>query len=324
MLNAVDDRPSRPVPLEALELAALAERWRPRATIGRLLGAWENFVFGVDDAHDAAILRVIEGCRRTEEEVHAELEFIEHLRGQNFPVPAVLSFEDGRKVVTIESGGREFIACLFSEVSGRQISATQILALPAAIKDWGTMIGELHRAGSSFKNSGRRRKRWAANELIADQLHEEGLPEPCRSMFRSILAELRGLSVTHEDFGLVHGDLHGRNVLATDRARTVIDFDDACYHWYSYDLAVAWNWLCLAGGEPASTRENLLTGYAAVRGFSSESCRLLPNLAFLRSCLDFMLVNQRKRSGIESPLIDLQVELLADRMSHQIETIGQQ
>jgi Ser/Thr protein kinase RdoA (MazF antagonist) len=321
MLNAVDDRPTRPIPLQTRELAALAERWRSRATVGRLLGAWENFVFGVDDGSDAAILRVIEGCRRTAEEVHAELDFIEHLRGEDFPVPEVLSFEDGSKLLTIESAGREFIACLFREVPGRQISAAQILANPAEIEGWGRIIAELHRAGSSFKSRGHRRKAWTANELIADRIHIDCLPEPFRMLFQSILTELRELRAGPDDFGLVHADLHGRNVLATATDRTVIDFDDACYHWYGYDIAVAWNWLCQAGAEPAGTRERLLDGYAATRDFSPEATRLLPKLAFLRTSLDFMLVNQRKRSGVESPLIELQLKLLTDHMNRQIDTV---
>ena len=322
MLDAVDDRPRRPVPLDRADLASVAERWRRRGAIGRVLGAWENFVFAVEDGQHCAVLRITEGSRRSWDEVDAELEFIEHLSRRGFRVPEIVRFEDGSRTLAIEVGGRQFVACLFAEVPGEQLSGRALLALPGGVELWGRLIGELHNAASSFRPAHRARKVWTANELIADASHSDGLEQSYRSALRSVVAELRSLAVSDHDFGLVHADLHGRNVLAAASARTVIDFDDMCYHWHGYDVAVAWNWLCQAGGDSARLRSQLLDGYSQVRGFSRESDRLLPRLAFMRTCLDCMFINQRRLSGVESPLIDAHARLLSKLMRRQIATVA--
>jgi Ser/Thr protein kinase RdoA (MazF antagonist) len=318
ILDAMEDRPSRPVPLDSQHLNGLAERWRRGATVGCLLGAWENFVFRLEKGREAAILRITEEHRRSEEEIAGELRFMEHLDFQGFPVPVVQRFRDGTSTLSIQAGERRFTVCLFNEVVGRQVSARSILDDPIKIESWGTMIGQLHNAASSFRSARPIRRNWAENDLIALSPFGAGLPRQYLPVFRSTVADFRERIVSDDDFGLVHGDLHGRNVLAAGSTRTVIDFDDMCYHWHGYDLAVAWNWLCHAGGESDRICGTLLTGYARVRNVSRETDRLLPKLAFLRTCLDFMFIDRHARAGVQSPLIAAHLGMLARCLRAQV------
>jgi Ser/Thr protein kinase RdoA (MazF antagonist) len=299
----------------------LAGRWRPGAIVCDILGAWENFVFLLRSGKETAVLRITEETRRKEHEIIGELALVEHLKLIGFPVPAVLLFQDGSKLSPLDSDNNRFFACLFTEVAGQQVSARTILDEPNGVESWGEMIGLLHNAMVTFRSEVAIRGTWAENELITHTPLGVGLPPHYVPFFQSVVSDLRQRTVSVDDFGLVHADLHGRNVLATTFSRTVIDFDDMCYHWHAYDLAVAWNWLCHADGDTERMREGLLAGYSRSRNASLETHRLLPRLAFLRTCLDFMFLRQRARSGVRSPLISVRFEMLARCLRLQLASI---
>ena len=40
------------------------------------------------------------------------------------------------------------------------------------------------------------------------------------------------------EYGLIHADLHRGNFFYHEEKMTVLDFDDSCYHWYLYDVAI--------------------------------------------------------------------------------------
>ncbi|HEX3852874.1 MAG TPA: phosphotransferase, partial [Polyangiaceae bacterium] len=59
-----------------------------------------------------------------------------------------------------------------------------------------------------------------------------------------IVAALKALPTPPESYGLIHADLHTGNFLVSEAGQLcVYDFDDACQHWFSYDLAVFVNHL---------------------------------------------------------------------------------
>jgi Ser/Thr protein kinase RdoA (MazF antagonist) len=70
---------------------------------------------------------------------------------------------------------------------------------------------------------------------------------------------------------MIHADLHPGNVLVRpDAGLSVIDFDDAAFGWYAYDLAVALS--RYEGGAALDTFEAaLLRGYRARRAFDEEA-----------------------------------------------------
>ena len=44
---------------------------------------------------------------------------------------------------------------------------------------------------------------------------------------------------SNETFGLIHGDFGETNYRFQNEQLNVFDFDDCCYHWFVYDLAVS-------------------------------------------------------------------------------------
>ena len=83
-------------------------------------------------------------------------------------------------------------------------------------------------------------------------------------------AALARLSCGPEDFGMIHADLHPGNLLVDDGALSVIDFDDAAFGWYLYDLAVALNHH-QAAANFGDLKAALLAGYRSRRPLSAEA-----------------------------------------------------
>ncbi len=133
---------------------------------------------------------------------------------------------------------------------------------------------------------------------------------------------MRGLPVTDSNFGLTHADLQAANLHvltsgnATDAADGVaevaaFDFDDACYHFYAHDVAVAVTQLrktALEGsipGDSSSSSESLeqefIESYASRRSLSQDELRQLhdwlPRLVRYRASLIICWASREMATG---------------------------
>jgi Ser/Thr protein kinase RdoA (MazF antagonist) len=52
-----------------------------------------------------------------------------------------------------------------------------------------------------------------------------------------LLDRLGDLDESADIYGVVHADLHGDNIITQGSSLAIIDFDDAAYGWYHYDIA---------------------------------------------------------------------------------------
>jgi amicoumacin kinase len=305
--NLNDERPLRSLPFTPVEMANLPRYWRPNATLGQILGAWENFVFVLEDGKHSAVVRITESSRRSREEVEAELCFVDHLLKNGFPVPAVLLNTDGERTKVVDFGDSGYILCVFERFVGESVSADSVLDVPDGAVAWGELIADLHLLSRSFDRECYR-KSWAENELLG--FEKNHLPHEFRSTLNDVLVSLAKQDRTDQNFGLVHADLHGRNVLQNCRGRVVIDFDDCCFHWYCYDLAVALNWLTFSSDSDIIYKKlvtMLLSGYERKMSSGADAQELTLKLAYLRCALDYLFVQKRINEAVG-------VEMLLHRM----------
>ena len=112
-----------------------------------------------------------------------------------------------------------------------------------------------------------------------------------------MVGELKRLPTPPESHGLIHADLHTGNFFATEAGELrVFDFDDACQHWFSYDLAVVINHLSrqLAPALRDPIFNAILAGYSRVRalpvGLSTELSLLLQ----LRNMQLYQLMHKKR------------------------------
>lgn len=96
-----------------------------------------------------------------------------------------------------------------------------------------------------------------------------------------LAAMLQEYGEDSDRFGVIHADLHANNIVIQDDLFGLIDFDDAAFGWFLYDLATAlveeWPW----SGYPLA-RAALLAGYREVQPLSEADEALLDRFILLR------------------------------------------
>lgn len=103
---------------------------------------------------------------------------------------------------------------------------------------------------------------------------------------------LRALPREPQSWGMIHADLHHGNLLIDGSALSVIDFDDAAFGWYLYDLAVA-----LVHYQRREDFDELqgalLAGYRDRRALSDEDEARLPMFLLVRRLAVIGWLHQR-------------------------------
>jgi Ser/Thr protein kinase RdoA (MazF antagonist) len=130
----------------------------------------------------------------------------------------------------------------------------------------------------------------AVAESVTQTVTSVCSPEAGRVIAEAILRIWSSLSALGEGpdaFGLIHGDLHHRNVLFRKGGIGAIDFDDCGYGHWLYDLAVP---LKVLQGHPAYSelRQGLLTGYRRRRPLPGDQEAHLETFMALRTVQDVL------------------------------------
>jgi Ser/Thr protein kinase RdoA (MazF antagonist) len=124
--------------------------------------------------------------------------------------------------------------------------------------------------------------------LVAETLSAAEAAEVTAALERVSAAEqeLRGSEAGQAaTFGLIHADLHYRNLLFAKGTVRAIDFDDCGFGPFLYDPAVMLSEL-LNWPDYLALRAGLLSGYRRVRPLSAEHEALLDTFIALRRVQD--------------------------------------
>jgi Ser/Thr protein kinase RdoA (MazF antagonist) len=106
---------------------------------------------------------------------------------------------------------------------------------------------------------------------------------------------MRALGESPDQFGLIHADLHQRNVLFHHGAAGAIDFDDCGFGHWLYDLAVPLTGLQYHPRYPA-LRSALLAGYFQSRPRSPQDQTQLETFIALRRIQDLVGVMEEREN----------------------------
>jgi Ser/Thr protein kinase RdoA (MazF antagonist) len=212
------------------------------------------------------------------EAVLAELEFIRFLRGHGYGAPKTIPSLSGEELLVRETPWGAFSVAAFEHAGGTSLEEVDLR--DEVLVACGRALGALHRLSGRYEP---RLRRWTHGDVLGWMASTlEAMPHQERALAELALlrSHLAALPVNADDYGLVHYDFESDNVFVepSTLACSVIDFDDAMYHWYAMDLEQTLDSLGHLVGQAALPRARrlILDGYGREVQLNDEMLRQLP------------------------------------------------
>jgi amicoumacin kinase len=214
--------------------------WNRDAHSCREIASTNNSVYSFFESGEKQYLRMISACERTKAQVEAEFEFIFHLYQGGVNVMRPLPSAAGRLIEELEFAGEIYFASVFEEARGEAVTFASPNFNKEHFRLCGRTIGQIHALSKIFIPSrNRQRPAWDEDGFLLNA--EAILPvseKVVRKEYQTLRDRLHNCSRSHDTYGLIHGDFGGSNHRSQDGRLYVFDFDDCCYCWFAYDLAI--------------------------------------------------------------------------------------
>lgn len=258
--------------LEAVEASGLACRASCHP-----LNSFENRVYAVtlEDGRQI-VAKFYRPGRWTREQILEEHRFLEDLVLAEVPVSPVLPFPDGTTLRAIEG----IWYCLHARLPGRtpqEIDAAEAERLGMVVARI-HLIGALREAPTRLRIEAealvRAELRWLDGAGIVADAYAARFLDAGLAVAAVLDRRLHGVEMHR-----IHGDFHLGNLVSSEGAFSVLDFDDMVMGPAVQDL-----WLIAPGRDPyyRRLREAFLEGYEQFRAFDRTSLELIEPLRGLR------------------------------------------
>jgi amicoumacin kinase len=251
-----------------------------------------NAIFEFEQDGLPYILRLTPSSARNVDMIHAEMDFIDYLSQNQGHVAHPLRSLAGNLVETAGVDESTLFACVFEKVPG--IHPENEAVTDEVMHMVGQALGRMHYLSKAYQpDPAARRPHW--HEIDVFQLVPE-IPEDqilVRQRCAEMLDYLHTLPVDADSYGLIHADPEPYNYLLHDGNLTFIDFDDSCYHWYAFDVAVAVQYLDICANlevkrvEPQHVWDQFYAGYRQENQLSDFWLDQMPMFMRLRVMEDY-------------------------------------
>lgn len=268
-----------------------------------------NYVYYFTCENEKYWLRFSKDEENSFEQIKAEIELMLYLKENRYPCVSPISSRGNNYVEVVKSGINEYYAVVFSSAAGINLDLGDMTELQ--FECWGRTLASMHNLSESFKPIGYGRISWidmlkyTRNVLDDFQNEKQAIQE-----LNTVEKWLNSLTITKENYGLVHYDFELDNVFfneATNNFET-IDFDSAVYHWYVMDI------VCALGDlkDLESTKAEIglkcfLKGYRSVRNIEEEYLKLMPKFERFDNIVTFAkLLRSLQNSNFDKEPVWLQ------------------
>ena len=236
-------------------------------------------------------------------ELVAEHEWTNALIDSGFPLPKAIPTIDGELYAPAKvDGGFRFIGLV------EWLEGNSLQALTAENQNRKLLYASLEQAGELLANLHNHSRQWQPSESFTrhsldvdgffgdapfwGRYWDSSFVDAAQQQLllksqKQLIQTLRKLGNMPEVFGMIHADLHHGNLFLSADTQSkhkmyLIDFDDAGFGWYLYDIAVA---LYEYQGMEDFTKLSaaLLQGYGKVRNLPTEHRALIPMFLHIRS-----------------------------------------
>jgi Ser/Thr protein kinase RdoA (MazF antagonist) len=211
----------------------------------------ENLVYEYEYDGMPLILRISFRPDRTAEQIQAELHFVNYLAEHGVRVSRPVPSQNGNLLETVQATGIAFHVVSFVKGKGMRVPDNgyqyrEDAPIEEYFQNWGRVLGRMHALAKDYQPVSEQVKRpdWFELNKPAVMI-ETRVPDRLpvvRDRIQSLFEELMSLPRDRDSYSLIHGDFNDGNFTVdyTNGDITVFDFDDACYFWFMYELASAW------------------------------------------------------------------------------------
>ncbi|MBU4353555.1 phosphotransferase [Candidatus Parcubacteria bacterium] len=249
-----------------------------------------NIAYVIKTADKSYFLRLCPfGHRwRSKKEIEAELELLNYLKKNNFPVYCPVKTNDGEEIVSWKKHCgylREF-----------SNAAEKLNPLIGEIKKFGEVVGRFHSLTENYKT---KNKRTNIFDLKETQKHfKQAKAIILKSSFkdRGKFLEKYEKEILSLDFpnilpaGMIHEDLGKRHVLWNkNKISAIVDFDRAYYGKIVLDLGQACRGWCFTNNWKKWSNDNFR---ALIGGYQKERKLSLPEKKFLLDAINFAVLER--------------------------------
>lgn len=237
----------------------------------RELGGFESFIYEFTRGSSSYILRIGHASRRSENLVHGEVDWINYLARGGVSVARAVESARGNLVEPLDDGhGGQFLATAFAKAQGRP--PWEVGWSPELYQTYGRLIGRMHRLTKEYlpADPAWKRPEWDDAEIQDIEVNlPKGQPR-VTDRYWDVRNHLGALPKGRDDYGLIHFDAHGSNMLVDSEGRiTLFDFDDCSYGWFAYDIAIVLFYMITNQPDPAAVCDEFLPPF--LEGYRTEN-----------------------------------------------------
>ena len=260
-------------------------------------------------------LRLTHREHRQHDQIQAELDFILYLSETGLRVSRPIASSTHHLVEKISP---DLFACVFEAAPGSLVEVGSNDWNEKLFQTWGNFMARTHRAAELYVPPGPRRFRGDQDDVIVNfRKHVPANETSARREFECVFNHVS--SQAPDNFGLIHGDLCRVNFHYDGTDLIAFDFDDACYHWFVYDLVCALSPAMFRPmAERRAYRDWLVRGYQEAKSLPENWNEQFDWLLRLRSLYIFAHYLKKAGGQIENHPKRRLLELLRESFAHPI------
>ncbi|WDV45056.1 phosphotransferase [Clostridiaceae bacterium M8S5] len=223
------------------------------------------------------ILRFFPSQETSSDLVERELEFIQFLKANNFPVADIINSKNNNIIEELDTKWGKYNGSVFSRVNGKRLD--KITLTDDILFEMGKTLANLHELSVKYE---RRDKIKTHKDCISDikkYLTDKDINDSNINKEIQILENFfNSLDKDTSNYGLVHFDYELDNLFYDEKNNkiSVIDFGDMMYHWYITDVV---NFIenfyeelseSVSEKQLLSFKGNFIDGYKSIRNLEDK------------------------------------------------------
>ena len=202
----------------------------------KLLGGFNDSVYEVKINNHSFIIKFYLASQNNKSLIIGELDWINYLSKNGINVAKPVYSLQNNLIEEIKENDSLYYYVIFEKVEGNFIDDKNWDK--NLIQNWGQSMGKMHNLAKDYQVLGKGQViNWAENDILIEPptIASDSVLEK----WKYYKEKLRNLPTHKECYGIIHNDLHHKNLFFNNGEVQLFDFGDIEYSWFSYDITIS-------------------------------------------------------------------------------------